>query len=117
MSLLQSEKLTSQRMWCRDWCLDMRPAIAAMSGPLVFIFPLAKGLRGKAFTKEASLYLVVSAGLLAILVTASRQFSWLDVFSLEPPLSRHHPCRLHPCRLPLSRSHSRGAGDEHRART
>jgi len=57
----------------------MRPAIAAMPRPLVFIFLLAKGLRGKAFTKEASLYLVVSAGLLAILLTASRQFSWLDV--------------------------------------
>jgi uncharacterized membrane protein YfcA len=53
--------------------------IAAMAGPLVFIFLLAKGLRGKAFTKEASLYLVVSSGLLAILLTASRQFSWLDV--------------------------------------
>jgi len=54
-------------------------AIAAMPGPLVFIFLLAKGLRRKAFTKEASLYLVVSAGLLAILLTASRQFNWLDV--------------------------------------
>jgi len=53
--------------------------IAAMPGPLVFIFLLAKGLRGQAFTKDASLYLVVSAGLLAILLTASRQFSWLDV--------------------------------------
>jgi uncharacterized protein len=53
--------------------------IAAMAGPLVFIFLLAKGLRGKAFTKEASLYLVVSSGLLAILLTASRQFSWLDI--------------------------------------
>ena len=53
--------------------------IAAMAGPLVFIFLLAKGLRGKAFTKEASLYLVVSAGLLAILLAASREFSWLDV--------------------------------------
>jgi uncharacterized protein len=53
--------------------------IAAMAGPLVFIFLLAKGLHGKAFTKEASLYLVVSAGLLAIFLTASRQFSWLDV--------------------------------------
>src|SRR5262245_64195766 len=42
--------------------------IAAMSGPLVFIFLLAKGLRGKAFTKEASLFLVVSSGLLAILL-------------------------------------------------
>jgi len=53
--------------------------VAAMPGPLVFIFLLAKGLRGKAFTKEASLYLVVSAGLLAILLTASRAFSWFDV--------------------------------------
>ena len=53
--------------------------IAAMSGPLVFIFLLAKGLRGKAFTKQASLFLVVSSGLLAILLTASRQFDWLDV--------------------------------------
>jgi uncharacterized membrane protein YfcA len=53
--------------------------IAAMAGPLVFIFLLAKGLRGMAFTKEASLYLVVSSGFLAILLTASRQFSWLDV--------------------------------------
>ena len=53
--------------------------IAAMPGPLVFIFLLAKGLRGKAFTKEASLYLVISAGLMAVLLTASRQFGWLDV--------------------------------------
>jgi uncharacterized membrane protein YfcA len=53
--------------------------VAAMAGPLVFIFLLAKGLNGKAFTKEASLYLVVSSGLLAILLTASRQFNWLDV--------------------------------------
>jgi uncharacterized membrane protein YfcA len=53
--------------------------IAAMSGPLVFIFLLAKGLRGKAFTKETSLFLVVCSALLAILLTASRQFNWLDV--------------------------------------
>jgi hypothetical protein len=53
--------------------------IAAMAGPLVFIFLLAKGLRGQAFTKEASLYLVVSSALLAILLTASREFNWLDV--------------------------------------
>jgi len=53
--------------------------IAAMPGPLVFIFLLAKGLRGQAFTKEASLYLVISAGLLAILLAASPEFSWLDV--------------------------------------
>ena|ERR1700722_16466218 len=50
-----------------------------MPGPLVFIFLLAKGLSGKAFTKEALLYLVVSSGLLAILLTASPQFNWLDV--------------------------------------
>ena len=50
-----------------------------MARPLVFIFLLAKGLSGKTFTKEASLYLIVSAGLLAILLTASYQFSWLDV--------------------------------------
>jgi uncharacterized membrane protein YfcA len=50
-----------------------------MAGPLVFIFLLAKGLSGKTFTKEASLYLIVSAGLLAILLTASHQFSWPDV--------------------------------------
>lgn len=50
-----------------------------MAGPLVFMFLLAKGLRGSAFTKEASLYLVVSSGLLAILLTTSRAFNWLDV--------------------------------------
>jgi uncharacterized protein len=54
--------------------------VVAMPGPLVFIFLLTKGLRGRAFTKEASLYLVVSAGLLAILLTASREFSWLDIW-------------------------------------
>src|SRR3954465_7739728 len=53
--------------------------IAAMPGPLVFIFLLAKGLRGKALRKEASLFLVVSAGFLALLLTASSQFNWLDV--------------------------------------
>ena len=53
--------------------------LAAMAGPLVFIFLLAKGLRGCAFTKEASLYLVVSSALLAVFLTASGQFSWLDV--------------------------------------
>src|SRR4051812_44845183 len=53
--------------------------IAAMAGPLVFIFLLAKGLRGQAFTKEASLYLVVSSGLLALVLTWSPAFGWLDV--------------------------------------
>ncbi len=53
--------------------------IAAMAGPLVFIFLLAQGLRGQTFTKAASLYLVVSSGLLGILLTVSREFNWLDV--------------------------------------
>lgn len=53
--------------------------LAAMSGPLVFIFLLAKGLRGQAFTKEASLFLVISSAFLAVLLTASREFSWIDV--------------------------------------
>lgn len=53
--------------------------IAAMAGPLVFIFLLAKGLRGQAFTKEASLFLVVSSGVMAILLTAGGPFNWLDV--------------------------------------
>ena len=57
--------------WDLEACSDV--------GTVVFIFLLAKGLRGKTFTKEASLYLVVSAGLLAILLTASGQFSWLDL--------------------------------------
>jgi len=75
--------------------IDIKSAAMLLSMPLIFsnlpqaleggktgrclMQLLAKGLRGKAFTKEASLYLVVSAGLLAILLTASRQFSWLDV--------------------------------------
>lgn len=41
-------------------------------------FLLAKGLRGKAFIKEASLYLVISAGLLAVLVTAIHRLSRLS---------------------------------------
>ncbi len=53
--------------------------IAAMAGPLVFIYLLAKGLRGQAFTKEASLYLVVASGVLALLLTASQKFNWRDV--------------------------------------
>ena len=61
------------------FCGGILGGLAAMAGPLVFIFLLAKGLRGPAFTKEASLYLVISSGLLAILLTASREFSWLDV--------------------------------------
>ena len=55
---------------------SIHPVVVA--GEMVFIFLLAKGLRGQAFTKEASLYLVVSSGLLAVVLTASPAFSWLD---------------------------------------
>jgi hypothetical protein len=61
------------------FCGGILGGLAAMAGPLVFIFLLAKGLRGPAFTREASLYLVVSSGGLAILLTVSREFNWLDV--------------------------------------
>jgi uncharacterized membrane protein YfcA len=53
--------------------------IAALSGPLVFIFLLAKGLSGRTFTKEASMFLVVSSVLLASALTLSRQFEWRDI--------------------------------------
>ena len=53
--------------------------IAALSGPLVFMFLLAKGLSGRAFTKEASMFLVVSSALLASALASSRQFDWRDV--------------------------------------
>jgi uncharacterized protein len=53
--------------------------LAAMSGPIVFTYLIAKGLRGKEFTKEASLFLVLSSALLAVFLSSSRSFSWLDL--------------------------------------
>jgi len=53
--------------------------IAAMSGPLVFTFLLAKGLTGRAFTKEASLFLVLSASLLAGVLATNSSYSWSDL--------------------------------------
>jgi len=61
------------------FCGGLLGGIAALSGPLVFIFLLAKGLSGKEFTKEASMFLVVSSILLASALTSSRQFDWHDV--------------------------------------
>jgi uncharacterized membrane protein YfcA len=61
------------------FCGGLLGGIAALSGPLVFIFLLAKGLRGKAFTKEASMFVAVSSVLLASVMTSSRQFDWHDV--------------------------------------
>jgi hypothetical protein len=83
--------------------------IAAMQGPLVFIFLLAKGLRGKAFTKETSQYLVVSASLLAILLTASRQFNWLDVLvsTVRCCQSRSACTSDNVCAIKLHLRHSR----------
>jgi uncharacterized membrane protein YfcA len=53
--------------------------LAAMPGPLVFVFLLAKGLRGRSFTREASMFLVVSAALLAVVLTSSQAFDWYDL--------------------------------------
>lgn len=53
--------------------------VAAMPGPLVFTYLLAKGLRGKEFTKEASIFLVLSSALLAMFLSSSRIFSWADL--------------------------------------
>jgi uncharacterized membrane protein YfcA len=52
--------------------------VAAMSGPLVYTFLLAKGLRGKDFIKEASLFLVLSSALLAVSLSTSSAFDWRD---------------------------------------
>jgi uncharacterized membrane protein YfcA len=61
------------------FCGGLLGGIAALSGPLVFIFLLAKGLSGRAFTKEASMFLVISSLLLTSALTSSRQFDWRDV--------------------------------------
>ncbi|MBX9823550.1 MAG: sulfite exporter TauE/SafE family protein [Xanthobacteraceae bacterium] len=61
------------------FCAGLLGGIAALSGPLVFIFLLAKGLSGRAFTKEASMFLVVSSAVLAWALTSSPKFDWRDV--------------------------------------
>ncbi len=61
------------------FCGGLLGGIAALAGPPVLIFLLAKGLSGRAFTKEASMFLVVSSVLLATALTSSRQFDWRDV--------------------------------------
>jgi uncharacterized membrane protein YfcA len=53
--------------------------VAALPGPLVFTYLLAKGLRGKEFTKEASLFLVLSSALLAIFLASSSMFNGADL--------------------------------------
>jgi uncharacterized membrane protein YfcA len=61
------------------FCGGLLGGIAALSGPPVFIFLLAKGLSGRAFTKEASMFLVVSSVLLVSALTSSHKFDWRDV--------------------------------------
>jgi uncharacterized membrane protein YfcA len=61
------------------FCGGLLGGIAAASGPLVFMFLLAKGLSGKAFTKQASMFLVISSALLVSALTASQKFDWRDV--------------------------------------
>jgi uncharacterized membrane protein YfcA len=53
--------------------------VAAMPGPPVFAYLLAKGLRGKEFSKEASLFLVLPSALLAIFLPSSHIFGWADL--------------------------------------
>jgi len=53
--------------------------VAALPGPLVFTYLLAKGLRGKEFTKEASLFLVLSSALLALSLASSSMFDGTDL--------------------------------------
>ena len=81
LSLLASKLQIKQRMigpagLGAGFCGGLLGGVAALSGPLVFIFLLAKGLSGRAFTKEASMFLVVSSVVLASALTSSRQFDW-----------------------------------------
>lgn len=57
----------------------MLGGVAAMPGPLVFTYLIAEGLRGQAFTKEASLFLVLSAALMASILASTRNFDPKDV--------------------------------------
>ena len=69
---LLAPKLQIKQRWVdpvglgAGFCGGLLGGVAALSGPLVFIFLLAKGLRGRMFTKEASMFLVVSSILLAM---------------------------------------------------
>ncbi len=82
---LLAPKLQIKQRWAgpvglgAGFCGGLLGGVAALSGPLVFIFLLAKGLRGRAFTKEASMFLVVSSILLALALTSSPRFDWRDV--------------------------------------
>ncbi len=51
---------------------------AALPGPLVFAFLMAKGLRGGEFTGEASMFLVVSSLALTVALAGTGGFDWQD---------------------------------------
>ncbi len=53
--------------------------VAAISGPLVFAFLIANGARGKAFTQQASLFIVISSAALAVALSGNRAIVWQDV--------------------------------------
>jgi uncharacterized membrane protein YfcA len=52
--------------------------LAAISGPFVFAFLIAKGERGKQFTQQASLFLVISSAILAIVLSGNKTLPWRD---------------------------------------
>lgn len=56
----------------------MMGGVAAIPGPIVFVFLLAKGLRGSEFTGEASMFLVVSSLVLAVFLAGTGGFDWRD---------------------------------------
>ncbi|MBX9846929.1 MAG: sulfite exporter TauE/SafE family protein [Xanthobacteraceae bacterium] len=74
-----NQRLTGPAGLGAGFCGGLLGGIAALSGPLVFIFLLAKGLSVRAFTKEASMFLVVSSVVLTSALTSSQKFDWRDV--------------------------------------
>src|SRR5215831_10239195 len=69
----------SSQAWCLWVSAASRCSRRSCSFSLAWFYQPGSHSDFSAGFWEASLYLVVSAGLLAILLTASRQFSWLDV--------------------------------------
>jgi len=54
------------------FCGGILGGIAALPGPIVFVYLIGKGLRGAAFTKEASMFLVIASAVLAIVLGSSQ---------------------------------------------
>jgi uncharacterized membrane protein YfcA len=64
---------------CAGFASGVLGGVGALLGPFVFTFLLAKGLHGKDFTKEASLFLVLSSAFLAVSLVASSTFDTSDL--------------------------------------